>query len=88
MKSRKIPMRTCIISKEKLPKQELIRIVKNNTGEVFIDPTGKSNGRGAYLKKDLEIIEKAKKTKILEKNLETTIPDEIYEQLKSMSKQV
>jgi hypothetical protein len=84
MKTRKIPMRTCIISKEKLPKQELIRIVKNNENIVSVDLTGKANGHGAYIKKDLEILEKAIKTKLLDKYLEITIPDSIYEELRNI----
>jgi len=82
MKNKKIPLRTCIISKEKLPKQELIRIVKNNENIVFVDLIGKSNGRGAYIKKDKEVLEKAIKTKALERHLEIEIPDSIYEELK------
>lgn len=81
MKTKKIPMRTCIVTKEKLEKKELIRIVRNNEGKVFIDETGKQNGRGAYLKKDSEVIKKAQKNKILDRILETTIPDEIYMEL-------
>ena len=74
-------MRTCVVTKEKLEKKELIRIVRNNEGKVFIDETGKQNGRGAYLKKDSEVIKKAQKNKILDRILETTIPDEIYIEL-------
>ncbi len=81
MKTKKIPMRTCVVTKEKLEKKELIRIVRNNEGKVFIDETGKQNGRGAYLKKDAEVIKKAQKNKILDRILETTIPDEIYMEL-------
>ena len=55
MKTKKIPMRTCAVSMEKLPKKELIRVVRNKEGEVFVDPTGKMNGRGVYLKKDRNI---------------------------------
>ena len=47
MKTKKIPLRSCVVSKEKLPKQELIRVVKNKENEVFIDLTGKANGKGA-----------------------------------------
>ncbi len=83
MKNKKIPLRTCVISKEKLPKKELIRVVKNN-GEVFVDITGKSNGRGAYIKKDKSILEKAIKTKALEHHLECIIPDCVYEELKNI----
>ncbi len=84
MKNRKIPERSCVVTKEKLPKSELVRIVKNNSNEVFVDVTGKSNGRGAYIKKDLDVLEKAKKTKILEKNLECSIPEEVYEEIKKI----
>lgn len=84
MKTKKIPLRSCIVSKEKLPKQELIRIVKNKENEVFIDLTGKANGKGAYIKKDLSILEKAIKTKALEKHLETKIENNIYEELKNI----
>ena len=53
MKVKKIPMRTCVVTKEKLPKKDLVRVVRTPEGSVIIDETGKSNGRGAYLKKDL-----------------------------------
>ena len=75
-------MRTCVITKEKLPKGELIRVVRTPEGNVIVDKTGKANGRGAYLKKDLETIEKAKNSKLLSKHLEVNIPDEIFEELK------
>ena len=84
MKTKKIPLRSCVVSKEKLPKQELIRVVKNKENEVFIDLTGKANGKGAYVKKDLTILEKAIKTKALEKHLETKIENNIYEELKNI----
>lgn len=56
MKVKKIPMRTCVVTKEKFPKRELIRIVRTPEGEVKIDKSGKMNGRGAYLKLDREVI--------------------------------
>lgn len=84
MKNRKIPMRSCVVTREKLPKQELLRVVKNNEGNVFVDTTGKANGRGAYIKKDVETLEKAMKSKILEKHLECSIPNEIYEEIKKI----
>lgn len=80
---RKIPMRTCIVTKEKFPKMELIRIVRTPEGEVKIDETGKLNGRGAYLKRDREVFEKAKKSKILNRHLEVDIPDCIFEEIKN-----
>lgn len=84
MKNRKIPLRTCVISKEKLPKQELIRVVKNNENLVFVDITGKSNGRGAYIKKDIDVLEKAIKSKALERHLEVEIPGSVYEELRNI----
>ena len=81
---KKVPMRKCVVTGEKLEKKELIRIVKDNTNNVFIDPTGKAIGRGAYLKKDITVINKAKKNKILDRRLEVEIPDSIYEELVHM----
>ena len=84
MKQRKIPMRMCVITKEKYPKKELIRVVKDKEGNVSVDITGKKNGKGAYLKKDKEVIDMAQKTKLLEKHLDINIPDSIYEELKKV----
>jgi len=81
MKIRKVPMRTCIVTKEKLEKINLIRIVRTPEGEVKVDLSGKMNGRGAYLKKDIEAVNKAKKTKVLDRHLETNVPDSLYDEL-------
>ena len=54
MKQKKIPLRTCVITNEKLPKKELLRIVRTPEGKVIIDLSGKANGRGAYVKKEIE----------------------------------
>lgn len=81
MKNKKIPMRTCVVTKEKLEKRELLRIVRTKELEVKIDPTGKLNGRGAYIKKDIDVVEKARKSKVLERALETKINDEFYDEL-------
>ena len=78
---KKVPMRSCIITKEKLPKKELIRIVRTPEGEIVIDEIGKANGRGAYLKKDIEVIKKAKNNKVLNRVLEVEVPDSIYGEL-------
>lgn len=83
---KKIPMRSCIVTHEKLEKKDLIRVVKNKENQVFIDQTGKANGRGAYLKKDIEVINKCKKNKILDRKLEIEIPTTIYEELVDMIK--
>ena len=74
---KKIPLRTCVISKEKLDKRELFRVVRNKDGEVFVD----ANGRGVYLKKDANIINKAKDKKILDYHLGVKVSDEIYDEL-------
>lgn len=79
---RKIPLRKCVATQEQLPKKELIRIVRNKEGEVFVDPTGKMNGRGAYLKKSLDAIEIAQKKGVLKKALNVEVPDSIFEELK------
>ncbi len=81
MKNKKVPLRKCIVSNEQFPKQELVRVVKNKEGIVKVDLTGKLNGRGAYLKKDINVIKKAIKTKKLDRHLDIKIPDEIYEEL-------
>ena len=84
MKVKRVPLRTCVITKEKLDKRDLIRVVRTPEQNVVVEPTGKLNGKGAYLKKDLEVIEKAKKNKALDRILEVPVPDSIYEELKSI----
>ena len=84
MKNRKIPMRSCVVTREKLPKQELLRIVKTTDGNILGDVSGKINGRGAYIKKDIEVLEKAKKTKILDKVLEVPVKEEVYTELEEI----
>lgn len=83
---KKIPCRTCVITKEKLPKQELVRVVRTPEGTVIVDSTGKTNGRGAYLKKDAAVFEKAKKSKVLDRHLEIEVPDSLYESLNDLLK--
>lgn len=78
---RKIPLRRCVATGEQLPKKELIRVVRNKEGDIFVDPTGKANGRGAYLKRSEEAIALAKKKGVLNRSLQTEVPDEIYEEL-------
>lgn len=78
---KKMPERTCVITKEKTLKKDLLRIVRDKEGNVSVDTTGKANGRGAYLKKDKEVINKAKTTRSLDRILEVTIPDSVYEEM-------
>ncbi len=81
---KKIPMRSCVVTLEKLPKKELIRVVRTPEGNVIVDETGKANGRGAYLKKDLNTFNIAQKNKILNKKLEVEVPDSIYDELRKL----
>jgi len=81
MKTKKIPLRSCVITKEKLPKKELLRVVRTKEGEVKIDDSGKMNGRGAYIKRDLDVLSKAKKSNALARCLEVEIPESIYEEI-------
>ena len=80
---KKIPMRRCIATGEQLPKKELLRIVRTPEGTLAVDATGKANGRGAYLKKDLEAVEKAKKNGSLARALEVKIPDEFWDTMRA-----
>ena len=83
MKQYREILRTCVQSKEEKEKKDLFRVVRTPERNVIVDLKGKANGRGAYLKKDKEVILKAQKTKILERHLNTKIEDEIYEILLS-----
>lgn len=82
MKVKKIPQRMCIGCQEMKPKKELIRVVKNSEGIIKVDLTGKAPGRGAYICKSQECLEKAIKTKRFEKNFETKIDESIFQRLR------
>lgn len=84
MNNKKIPLRSCIITKERLPKKDLIRVVKNNEGKVFVDLTSKANGRGAYLKRDIDVINKCEKNNVLNRHLETNVEKDIYDELRGI----
>lgn len=83
---KEMPKRTCIGCNEIKLKKELIRIVKNKEGQIFIDRIGKANGRGAYICDNIECLEKAIKTKRLERTFETNIDAKLYEELKNTLK--
>ncbi|HLR74250.1 MAG TPA: YlxR family protein [Virgibacillus sp.] len=83
-KKRKIPLRKCVVTKEMKPKGELIRVVRTKDGDIFVDPTGKKNGRGAYLSKELSVIEEAEQTKVLQEQFKSEIDASIYEQLREI----
>jgi len=75
---KKVVLRKCVATMEQLDKKELLRIVKNKEGQVFVDLTGRANGRGAYLKKSKEALTIAIKKKSLSRALECEIPQEVY----------
>ncbi|XMB87027.1 YlxR family protein [Mycoplasmatota bacterium WC44] len=79
--NKKIPLRKCIVTRERFPKNELVRIVKTKDGQIFVDETGKANGRGAYINLSKSTIKKAKDKKILNRVFETEIDDKIFEEL-------
>ncbi len=84
MKNKKIPMRSCVVTHEKLPKKELVRVVRTPEGNVIVDTTSKANGRGAYLKLALDVIDKAEKSKVLDRVLEVEVPSSVYEELRKL----
>lgn len=78
---KKIPMRKCVATGEQLPKKELLRVVGTPEGTLAVDVTGRMNGHGAYLKKDVAVIEVAKKNNALAKALSQKIPDEFWDEI-------
>ncbi len=79
---KKIPQRSCVVCRTKKDKNDLIRIVKNQTNEIIIDESGKKPGKGAYICDSIECLEKAIKTKALKRALEVEVPEQIYENLR------
>lgn len=79
--NKKPATRQCVGCRESFEKRNLIRVIKTPEGEIQLDVTGKSNGRGAYLCKNAECFKKARKNQGLNRSLKMAIPDEIYEQL-------
>ena len=83
LKQRKIPMRMCVGCREMTPKKELLRVVKSPEGVISFDRIGKAPGRGAYICKKVECLNKAVKIRALEKQLECSISEEVYAQLRA-----
>lgn len=81
---KKIPLRKCVVTQQRVPKKELLRIVKNNEGLVFVDLSSKANGRGAYITKSLEVLELAIAKKSLARALECDIPKEVYDRIRQI----
>ena len=77
---KKVPMRTCIACRKNAPKKELLRIVKNGE-EIFLDKTGKANGRGAYVCGDAECFKKLKKGRLLNKAFSMEVTEDVYDRL-------
>ena len=80
-KQKKVPQRKCIACQERDAKKGLIRIVKTKEGQIFLDPTGKANGRGAYICKDVECLKKAIKSKALNRVFKMEVPSDVYDNL-------
>ena len=84
----KIPMRQCTGCREMKNKKEMLRVLKTAEGEIFLDATGRKNGRGAYICRSSECLEKAVKNRGLERSLKTQIPEAVYEELKKEFAQI
>ena len=81
VKQKKIPQRQCLGCNEHKPKAELLRVVRSPEGEISLDFIGKKSGRGAYICRSLKCLQKARKSQRIDKNLECTIPDEVYDRM-------
>ncbi|MBQ9086482.1 MAG: YlxR family protein [Clostridia bacterium] len=80
-KVKKIPQRQCLGCNEHKPKKELLRVVRSPEGEVSLDFTGKKSGRGAYICWDVRCLKKARKSKRIDRSLECTVPEEVYDRM-------
>ena len=81
MKPKKIPTRQCLGCNEHKPKKELLRVVRTPDGEITLDFTGKKSGRGAYICYDVKCLKKARKSKRIDKSLEVSVSEEIYDKM-------
>lgn len=79
---KKVPMRQCVGCHNMVSKREMIRVIKTSDGQIMLDATGKKNGRGAQICNARECLEKAIKSRSLERSLKAAIPSEIYDSLK------
>ncbi len=78
---KKVPLRMCVVTRNREDKRNLLRIVKDQESNVFVDVTGKQNGKGAYITKSKEVLEMAKKNKALDRALECEVPESVYEEI-------
>lgn len=81
-KTKKIPMRMCIACREMKPKKEMLRVVKNVDGEIFVDVTGKASGRGAYICTAEQCKKKLNDKKLLNKVFSAEISMDVYREIK------
>ena len=81
MRTKRIPLRKSVVSNEVIDKRDLLRIVKNKEGQVSIDPTGKANGRGAYIKLDNAEALEAKKKKVFNRSFNMEVEENFYDEL-------
>ena len=79
--NKKVPMRKCVGCQEMKSKKEMIRVIRTAEGEFLLDSTGRKNGRGAYICTAKECLEKARKSKGLERSFKQSIPEEVYDAL-------
>ena len=87
MKTKRIPMRMCLGCGEMRPKRELIRVVKSKEGDISLDLTGKKSGRGAYICKSVECLEKARKARKFERSFSCMISEDIYNSMEGELKE-
>lgn len=78
---KKVSLRMCVVTRNREDKRNLLRIVKDQENNVFVDVTGKQNGKGAYITKSKEVLEMAKKNKALDRALECEVPESVYEEI-------
>lgn len=83
-KVKKIPMRKCIATNQQFPKKDLLRVVRTPEGEVIVDLKGKANGRGAYISRSLTAVNIAQKKKLLDRQLEIEVKEDIYNELRKI----
>lgn len=82
-RKKKIPQRQCLGCNEHKPKSELLRVVRSPEGEISLDFTGKKSGRGAYICRSLDCLKKARRSRRIDRNLDCTIPDEVYDRMET-----
>ena len=80
-KEKSAPMRMCVACREMKPKKEMLRVVKNADGEIFLDFSGKASGRGAYICDQAECVKKLNKYKLLNKTFSAEVSQEVYQRI-------